>query len=55
MEAVIPGFCNFLQACRNGRYILLPREEAISNSYAALSLMVSAVQSHLTMRPTHEK
>lgn len=55
MEAVMPGFCNFLQACRNGRYILLPREEAISNSYAALSLMVSAIQSHLTKRPTAEK
>jgi len=55
MEAVMPGFCNFLQACRNGRYILLPREEAISNSYAALSLMVSAIQSHLTVRPTAEK
>ncbi|NWJ27266.1 ABC transporter substrate-binding protein [Rhizobium sp. RM] len=51
MEAVMPGFCDFLEACRKSRYILLPREEAISNSYAALSLMVSAVQSHLTIRP----
>lgn len=51
MEAVMPGFCSFLKACREGRYILLPREEAISNSYAALSLMISAVQSHLTARP----
>ena len=50
----MPGFCNFLQACRNGSYILLPREEAISNSYAALSLMASAIQSHLTKRPTAE-
>lgn len=55
METVMPSFCNFLKACRDGRYILLPREEAISNSYAALSLVISAVQSHLTTRPAVAK
>lgn len=51
MNAVFPDYCRFLAACREGRYILLPREEAISNSYAALGLMVSIVQSHIAGRP----
>lgn len=51
MEKLMPGYCQFLKACREGRYILVAREEAISNSYAALSLMTSLVQSHLTGRP----
>ncbi|HBR7309851.1 TPA: iron-siderophore ABC transporter substrate-binding protein [Klebsiella aerogenes] len=51
MEAVMPGWCDFMRACRTGRYILLPREEVISNSYAALTLMVAQVQSHIAGRP----
>lgn len=51
MNKVLPDYCQFLAACREGRYILLPREEAISNSYAALNLMVSVVQSHVSGRP----
>ncbi|MBB3609692.1 ABC transporter substrate-binding protein [Rhizobium sp. BK602] len=51
MNKVLPDYCQFLAACREGRYILLPREEAISNSYAALSLMVSMIQSHVAGRP----
>lgn len=52
MEKVFPGFCAFLKACRDGRYIMVSREEAISNSYAALALMTAAVQSNLAGRPT---
>lgn len=51
MNAVLPGWCDFLNACRNGRYIMLSRDEVISNSYASLALMVSQVQSHITGRP----
>ncbi|HEO8925065.1 TPA: iron-siderophore ABC transporter substrate-binding protein [Klebsiella aerogenes] len=51
MEAVMPGWCDFMRASRTGRYILLPREEVISNSYAALTLMVAQVQSHIVGRP----
>ena len=51
MEGVMPGWCDFMRACRSGRYILLPREEVISNSYAALTLMVAQVQSHIAGRP----
>ncbi|QWW70674.1 ABC transporter substrate-binding protein [Rhizobium sp. WYJ-E13] len=55
MNKVISDYCQFLAACREGRYILLPREEAISNSYAALNLMVSVVQSHISGRPRPQK
>lgn len=51
MEKIVPGFCRYLSACRNGRYILIPREEAISNSYAALSRMVATVQTAFAPRP----
>ncbi|MGL5698227.1 MAG: iron-siderophore ABC transporter substrate-binding protein, partial [Kluyvera sp.] len=37
--------------CHTGHYILLPREEVISNSYAALSLLVAEVQSQIAGRP----
>ncbi|MCV9963248.1 ABC transporter substrate-binding protein [Pararhizobium sp. BT-229] len=51
MEKVMPGFCNFLKACREGRYIMVSREEAISNSYAALALMTATVQASIATRP----
>ncbi|KAA9000750.1 ABC transporter substrate-binding protein [Affinibrenneria salicis] len=54
MNKVMPQYCRFLSACRAGRYIILPREETISNSFAALNLMVSLVQSHISGRPLPE-
>ncbi len=51
MEKVLSGFCGFLKACREGRYIMVSREEAISNSYAALSLMTAMVQATIAPRP----
>lgn len=51
MDAVMPGWCDFLHACRSGRYVLISREEAISNSFASLSLMVAQVQSQIAGRP----
>ncbi len=51
MDAVMPGWCDFLTACHNGRYVLISREEAISNSFASLSLMVAQVQSQIAGRP----
>ncbi len=50
MEGVMPGWCDFLRACRTGHYFTAA-EEVISNSYAALSLMVAQVQSHIAGRP----
>ncbi|WP_417815030.1 ABC transporter substrate-binding protein [Thalassospira alkalitolerans] len=47
MEGVFPGFCRFLRACQEGRFILISREIAISNSYAALAMMANLVKSHI--------
>lgn len=55
MNRVIPGFCDFLKACRRGHYILLSRDEVISNSFASLGLLVAQVQSHLSGRTLPEK
>lgn len=51
MDAVMSGWCDFLTACRRGHYVLISREEAISNSFAALSLMAAQVQSQIAGRP----
>ncbi|WP_437887417.1 ABC transporter substrate-binding protein [Phytobacter sp. V91] len=51
MDAVMPGWCDFLSACRSGHYVLISREEAISNSFAALGLMAAQVQSQIAGRP----
>ena len=47
----MPGWCDFMRACRAGHYILLPRDEVISNSYASLNLLVAEVQSQIAGRP----
>ncbi|MDI4655627.1 ABC transporter substrate-binding protein [Xanthobacter autotrophicus] len=47
MEQVMPGWCRLMKACREGRYLLLPRDETISNTYAALSLLVAVVQAQV--------
>lgn len=51
MEAVMPGWCQFLKACRAGHYILISREEAIANTYASLGLMAAQIQSQIAGRP----
>jgi len=42
-DAVSPGYCDFLEACRNGQFIMLPREDAVTRSYTALGLMAATV------------
>ena len=54
MDAVMPGWCQFMNACRTGHYVLISREEAISNSYASLGLMAAQVQSQIAGRPLPE-
>ena len=54
MYAVMPGWCQFLNACRTGHYVLISREEAISNSFASLGLMAAQVQSQIAGRPLPE-
>lgn len=47
MDSVIPGWCAFLSACRKSHYVMVSRKEAISNSFAAMSLMAAVVQSQV--------
>lgn len=54
MEKVMPGWCQFLTACRSGRYVLISREEAISNSFASLGLIAAQIQSQIAGRPLPE-
>ncbi|MCL6650709.1 preprotein translocase YidC [Agrobacterium rubi] len=51
MDKVVPDFCGFLKACAEGRYVMVSREEAISNSYAAMALMTAVVKSAIAPRP----
>ncbi|MGB3384239.1 MAG: ABC transporter substrate-binding protein [Marinomonas sp.] len=51
MNAILPGFCQFLSACKKDHYVLVSRDAAISNSYAGLEAMTMAVQAHLTPKP----
>lgn len=43
LEAVAPGYCRFLHACRSNQLIFLPREDAVARSYTALGMMAEAV------------
>ncbi|MEM9798218.1 MAG: ABC transporter substrate-binding protein [Pseudomonadota bacterium] len=36
LNAVFPGFCDLLTACRDGRHVVLPREEITTPSYDAV-------------------
>lgn len=50
LEQVMPGFCDFLHACRNNQMIVMPREEASASSYYALGVMAYTVISHISGR-----
>ena len=50
-EAIVPGFCEYLHACRNGQFIMLPREDAVTRSYTSLGLMAAAVTATITGSP----
>lgn len=43
VDALVPGFCDLLHACRAGQMVILPRAEATSASYDALMAMAMAV------------
>ncbi|MGR3491221.1 MAG: ABC transporter substrate-binding protein [Shimia sp.] len=43
VEALVPGWCDLLHACREDQLVILPRAEATSASYDALMAMSMAV------------
>lgn len=48
LDAVVPGFCDFLFACREDQILYLPRDEGFSSSYAALSMTSFAILAQLS-------
>jgi iron complex transport system substrate-binding protein len=50
LEAVMPGFCDFLFACRNNQMIVIPREEASAASYYGLGALTYMVISQISGR-----
>ncbi|SEQ83850.1 iron complex transport system substrate-binding protein [Rosenbergiella nectarea] len=48
MNAVLPGWCQFMQACQRGHWVMVAREDAIVNSFASLSKMVAVVETSLS-------
>ncbi|MGR3468796.1 MAG: ABC transporter substrate-binding protein [Shimia sp.] len=51
IEGALPGFCEFLTACAEGRMILLPREHAFTPSFRAWDILTHAIVSQLAGRP----
>ena len=50
LEAVLPGFCEYLHACRENQMIVIPREEASASSYYGLGVLSYMVISHISGR-----
>lgn len=50
LEEVMPGFCEFLHACRENQFIVIPREEASASSYYGLGALSYMVISQISGR-----
>lgn len=50
LDAVVPGFCEFLHACRANQLVAIPRDQASSWSYYALGQMTYAIISQVSGR-----
>lgn len=55
MTAILPNYCHFLQACRQGRYYLVPRDEAKSFTYAAKAMAVALITGIASARDANGK
>lgn len=51
MEEMLPGYCRFLQACREGRYYFVPRDEAKSTTYAARMMAIALLTGIVSSMP----
>ncbi len=51
LEAVLPGFCQHLHACRESQMIVIPREEASATSFYALGALSYMLISQISGRP----
>lgn len=43
LDTMLPGYCDFLHACRNDQIVYLPREDAVARSYNAAGMMAAAI------------
>lgn len=50
LETALPGFCQFLHACRENQFIVIPREEASAASYYALGAVSYMLISNISGR-----
>jgi len=51
LETALPQFCSFLHACREGQFIVIPREEASAASYYGLGVLSYMLISNISGRP----
>ncbi|MEL6601539.1 MAG: ABC transporter substrate-binding protein [Pseudomonadota bacterium] len=51
VEALVPGWCDLLHACREGQVVILPRAEATSASYDAMTGLTMAVLAATSSTP----
>lgn len=50
LEEVLPNFCDYLHACRENQFIILPREEASASSYYGLGVLSYMIISQISGR-----
>ncbi len=51
LEAVMPGYCDLLHACRTGQMIMLSRAENSASSYDALGMVAYAILTSIGGQP----
>lgn len=50
LEEVLPNFCDYLHACRENQFIIIPREEASASSYYGLGVLSYMIISQISGR-----
>lgn len=51
LEQLVPGWCDLLPSCAEGRYIVLPREYSTGFSFQQLNILVQLVSTHAARNP----
>ncbi|MEJ6403143.1 ABC transporter substrate-binding protein [Yoonia sp. 2307UL14-13] len=52
LNEVLPGWCDILTACAEGRYIVLPREHSTGTNFGSLERQLYYVVTHVGGRPS---
>lgn len=55
LENMLPGYCRFLRACREGRYYFLPRDEAKSTTYSARMMAIALLTGIVSSLPSDKE